>query len=193
MRRTLRAGFTLVELLVVIAIIGVLVGLLLPAVQMAREAGRRAQCANNLKNLQLANANFEGAKKHYPGYQDRFGLAGMNSSFKVGSWAVALMPYYEQQAVRDLWDDQTTNDPWLQQGQPFSSNRQDQVAIQFYPAMSMLSCPSDSLGEEEIYAKNSYACNAGFYPRGQNVEALDAVQQRYAGAPSYPVQNNPRA
>ena len=85
-------GFTLVELLVVIAIIGVLVALLLPAVQAAREAARRSQCSNNLKQLGLAALNFEDTYgKLPPG-----GGPGLGQNNDQGSWLVYLLPYVEQ-------------------------------------------------------------------------------------------------
>jgi len=92
-RTTTRTGFTLVELLVVIAIIGVLVALLLPAVQAAREAARRAQCQNHLKQIGLGLANFEDVYKVFPTsrYDNRY------------TWAVELLPFIEQKSLYDQW------------------------------------------------------------------------------------------
>ena len=90
-----RRAFTLVELLVVIAIIGVLVSLLLPAVQAAREAARRSQCVNNLKQIGLAVQNYATQQDKVPAacYQD-----------ETPTWLVLILPYMEQQATYDLWD-----------------------------------------------------------------------------------------
>jgi prepilin-type N-terminal cleavage/methylation domain-containing protein len=88
-----RRAFTLVELLVVIAIIGVLVALLLPAVQAAREAARRMQCQNNLKQLALAAQNFHAAYDHFP-------------STRTGPtvyWGAQLLPYVEQNPLADIY------------------------------------------------------------------------------------------
>ena len=94
MSPTAARGFTLVELLVVIAIIGILIALLLPAVQSAREAARRAQCANHLKQIGLAIHNFHTAQG---------GLPPSRMPYNHGSWAVALLPYLEQKALYDSW------------------------------------------------------------------------------------------
>ncbi len=95
-----RCGFTLIELLVVIAIIAVLISLLLPAVQSAREAARRAQCSNNLKQLALALANYEIANGSFPmQFFWQWCDAGAPCAGSIGDGIgpmVALLPYYEQ-------------------------------------------------------------------------------------------------
>jgi len=98
------AAFTLIELLVVIAIIAVLIALLLPAVQSAREAARRAQCVNNLKQIGLALHNYESAQQTFPwnaaAYTNIFPNAAVNSDDGNGWSALALMlPYIEQNQV----------------------------------------------------------------------------------------------
>src|SRR6267142_6033154 len=97
LQRSRHAAFTLVELLVVIAIIGVLVALLLPAVQAAREAARRTQCSNNLKQLGLAAHNFNDTFSRLPpGGGAQGGGGGLSASTDYGSWLVYLLPYVEQ-------------------------------------------------------------------------------------------------
>ena len=92
----MRRGFTLVELLVVIAIIGILVALLLPAVQAAREAARRIQCANNVKQLALAMHNYHTSFNTLPFAASHWGHGG---------WVKMTLPYIEQQAMADKWDE----------------------------------------------------------------------------------------
>lgn len=94
MDRRIARGFTLVELLVVIAIIGILIALLLPAVQSAREAARRKQCTNNLKQLGLACQNYASTKKHLPISK---GWSGQDLNGK--GWILDVLPYIEQQVV----------------------------------------------------------------------------------------------
>lgn len=98
-------GFTLVELLVVIAIIGILVGLLLPAVQAAREAARRMQCTNNLKQLGLALHNYESAHRRLPiGFTDYFSANNRPGRDGGWSWAAMILPYIEQGALHSSID-----------------------------------------------------------------------------------------
>lgn len=104
-----RDAFTLVELLVVIAIIGILVALLLPAVQAARESARRMQCVNNLKQIGLACHNFESAEGVFPSaggsvseFLDSASQAGPQYGYEYASWMFQILPYIEEQTLQDL-------------------------------------------------------------------------------------------
>src|SRR5215216_110308 len=111
------SAFTLVELLVVIAIIGLLVALLLPAVQAAREAARRTGCTNNLKQIALALLNYHDARGHFP--------LGAYSAIEEDhpaeedglGWATQILPQLEEQSVYDKLKNNNIpgyqNDPWI--------------------------------------------------------------------------------
>ncbi len=100
-RRPKNPGFTLIELLVVIAIIGVLIGLLLPAVQTAREAGRRSACTNNMKQIALALHGYYDAVKTLPPSCPSWKIS-LSDRDGYG-WSVFILPQLEQQAIYDVW------------------------------------------------------------------------------------------
>ncbi|MDY0167346.1 MAG: DUF1559 domain-containing protein [Thermoguttaceae bacterium] len=136
-----KSAFTLIELLVVIAIIGILIALLLPAVQAAREAARRAQCTNNLKQIALAMANYEVSFKCFPP-----GRVGCDNNAKrcpalaqrVGTSAlVMILPYLEMQPLYDSFD--FRDGPWGYNATWVHVNAQ---AIE--QTVSTYLCPSDN-------------------------------------------------
>ena len=148
MRKTSR-GFTLVELLVVIAIIGILVALLLPAIQAAREAARRAQCVNNLKQLGIGMQNYHDTYKQLP--------VG-NFSCCWGTWQMAILPFIEEQQLADMYT-------WLPNTAKgfFGTHRYDAQNLTSTPPIrnltviqariSTLTCPSD---EPQVDSRRDY-------------------------------------
>ena len=110
MAKSVRRGFTLIELLVVISIIATLMALILPAIQSAREAARRTQCQNNLKNITLASMGYAESHKGYfapsgtyPGY-DLDANGSLETIIAGHSWVLNLLPHMEQQALFDRWN-----------------------------------------------------------------------------------------
>jgi putative addiction module CopG family antidote len=160
--RSDRRAFTLVELLVVIAIIGVLIALLLPAVQAAREAARRMRCSNNLRQLGLAMHNYHSSLNCFPpGFMVR-GLLG-NDTPGGWAWGVFLIPYIEQGSLRDKLSptkytlEQVVNDPAL--------------VPMLQTDLAVFRCPSSVIGLLRTHkgapypkvASANYTCCRGFY------------------------------
>jgi prepilin-type N-terminal cleavage/methylation domain-containing protein len=165
-----RHAFTLVELLVVIAIIGVLVALLLPAVQAAREAARRTQCINNLKQVGLSVSVHHDARKTFP--------QGRNTRDPMGvSWAFRLLPYLEERAIHDAYDATKRVDD-------------DANATAMRSAVSTYFCPSRRAPSDDRNFDNDdtaprvmgqaaggdFAANAGTYFNYDQADHMDRTQ-----------------
>ncbi|MEP3480905.1 MAG: DUF1559 domain-containing protein [Fuerstiella sp.] len=177
----IRRGFTLIELLVVISIIAVLMSLILPAVQNAREAGRRTQCLNNIRNVTLAAMNFASSNKsrlpalgYFPS-DDALVAAGgtATGSGRINgrSWAVEMLPFMDQQGTFDRWEKDLPFDGAV--NLPLASNL-------FVEAFA---CPNDE-SAFQVQGGLSYVANAGF---GTNAAAGDVSNDEGA------VQHSPLA
>ena len=141
------AGFTLVELLVVIAIIGILIGMLLPAVQAVREAARRTQCANNLKQIGLALHNHHDTQQEFPiGTVEWRPFPGTDRSKRQLAWSAFLLPFLELQNVHDQLD--------LKQAFDAADNQVGAATV-----LSVYLCPSSV--REDDKSEGRGACDYG--------------------------------
>ncbi len=170
--RSSHRGFTLIELLVVIAIIAILIALLLPAVQQAREAARRTQCKNNLKQLALATHNYHDVFKQFPlgaacnggGRWNTYGSNFRHADWST-TWAIAIMPYADQKNIYDNWDSS--------QSSMAQTASQGGNGLVTGANISFMKCPSDSETPPATgtnsggnapggpYQKGNYAANYG--------------------------------
>ena len=184
-----QSGFTLVELLVVIAIIGILIGMLLPAVQQVREAARRIQCANNLKQIALACLSFESANQEFPagrhgilapqtGHRDLADSPEAKMRFDGTSFLVTILPFIEQENAFDQLFVSDINllldgsgilaDTW----DPTSASAENQSALAIVTQqMPAYTCPSDDTPEFVKFA------NAATQP----IKDIDFGSGSYAG------------
>ena len=179
-RGTLRAGatpaprgFTLVELLVVIAIIGTLVGLLLPAVQSAREAARKSQCSNNSKQLALGALNYESANGRYPtggkGYDFGSLVSGSGSEvLNVESFFVQVLPFIEQAGLASKW--QSRRPYWSTDALNGSNN-----SLLAATKIGSFLCPSNGLTKDEFGGTSS----------GASANTGNSQQYQYYGQTDY--------
>jgi len=175
--RPSRPAFTLVELLVVIAIIGILIALLLPAVQAAREAARRSQCNNNLKQLMLAFHNYHDKWSRFPP-----GLVKMGNWFAINncpegqcgtwSWGAFILPYCEQSALFDtLRPTMIPSDAAIQPDQVYALVRQ---------RVPLFRCPSDTAPDTNTERK---VPRIGFYGNANcTTGCVDVFTANYVGS-----------
>jgi prepilin-type N-terminal cleavage/methylation domain-containing protein/prepilin-type processing-associated H-X9-DG protein len=189
MNKSIRAshrpsGFTLVELLVVIAIIGILVALLLPAIQAARAAAYRTQCQNNLKNIALACLNYETSKRELP--PGSVNADGVSES-GIG-WPVSILPFVEEAAVSEEAVEQwkAAGDLYRDDGENGIINRLNGLLLPMYlcPSDPELGLQREKFGSTEAAKKRkgmSYAGVAGSY-HGRSV---------LAGTPDCPTKKTP--
>ncbi len=197
---TVASGFTLVELLVVISIIAILMGLLIPAVNAARETARRNECATKINNFAKAAIQYEMSHKGMPGYVNDFGsyslptvtgspvdpsdpenvTATSVAHKKIGSWVVALLPSLDAQPTYEIW----SQDKYPLISSP-DGTAPNGFTVNSAPNLAIMKCPSSTTTENNSdVGQNSYICNSGMYNQTGAVTAATAT-------PSFVVRTGP--
>lgn len=182
LHRVARRGFTLIELLVVVAINGVLIALLLPAVQAARESARRMQCLNHLNQLSIAVHNHQIAIGSFPS-----GIAQRQFSsspqYRGATLFVEVLPYMEDSSLADIWEFENP-----------IKNAEGGAEARSAIVQSKLICPTDTIAANPIernglyYALGSYGGNGGTYSYHPDRAAVDGIFHA-TGAGSRPASN----
>jgi prepilin-type N-terminal cleavage/methylation domain-containing protein len=169
MQRSRQRGFTLIELLVVIAIIGILVALLLPAVQQARESARRTQCKNNMRNIGLAMHNYHDSHQQLPpGYIAKIPQNITSSERSLWSWGALLLPQLDQSPLYQVLN---PGPMWLEQ---HLTTPQGLAALQ--TPLAVFRCPSDSGGGiNEFDDSVAEPGNSNFYNAKVTSDGTDRI------------------
>ncbi len=188
---TVKSGFTLVELLVVISIIAILMGLLIPAVNAARETARRNECSTKINNFAKAAIQYEMSHKGMPGYVNDYGNYSPPSTTgspadpsdpentaatsvahkKLGSWVVALLPSLDAQPTYEIW----SQDKYPIISSP-DGTAPNGFTVNAAPNLAIMKCPSSTTTDSNADAgQNSYICNSGMYNQTGAVTGASAT------------------